>query len=463
MIVIIGAGTAGLTARREVARATQDYRLIDSGPLGTTCARVGCMPSKALIQIANDFHRRHKWKKTGLKGSDHLEVCLPEVLAHVRSLRDSFTGGVKKGMEDFQDKIISKKARFLDAHTLDLEGEKLEFERAIIATGSTPFIPDVWRPFKEQILTTDQLFEQKDLPQKIAVIGMGVIGLEIGQALSRLGIDVIAFGKKMSLGGFSDPKIGQLLYETISQELTFVDDKATPIGRTSKGQLILKALDQEYIVDIALLAVGRRPQLNIGLENLKIQLDHKGMPEIEMESFALKEAPHIFLVGDVNGVRPVLHEAADQGFVAGVNASSSQIKSYQQRAPLNITFCSPPLTSVGARYHELVEQKISFVEGRASLNHQGRAITKLDAHGEMVIYCHKKTGVFLGAELFCPESEHMGHLLALAITKKLDVFDLLTMPFYHPVLEEALRTAIRQAAQQTERAQNERIEELQRL
>lgn len=462
MIVIIGAGTAGLTAQREVAKVTQNYRVIDPGPLGTTCARIGCMPSKALIQIANDFHRRHKWKNTGIEGADHLHVNIPEVLAHVRKLRDGFTSGVTKGMKDFEDKLIRKKARFIDANTLDLEGETLGFDSAIIATGSSPFIPNEWSAFKDLVLTTDELFEQRDLPKKIAVVGMGVIGLEIGQALHRLGIEIIAFGKKSSLGGASEPQISELVYQTMNSELNFIDGKATPLRRTSSGQLVLEAQGQEFTVDKALLAVGRRARLDLGLENLGLKLDKKGMPEVELKNFSLKEAPHIYLVGDVNGIRPLLHEAADQGYIAGVNATSTQREYFQQRTPLSITFCDPPLTTVGSRFHELMAQELPLAVGRASLKNQGRALTKLEAHGEMAIFCHKQSGLLLGAELFCSQSEHLGHLLSLAITKSMTVYDLLTMPFYHPVLEEALRSAIRQAANQTDQAQKMRIEELRR-
>lgn len=462
MIVIIGAGTAGLTAQREVAKVTENYRLIDPGPLGTTCARVGCMPSKALIQIANDFHRRQKWKNTGIQGADHLHINMPEVLAHVRKLRDGFTGGVSKGMKSFEDKFIAKKARFIDTKTLDLEGEQLKFDRAIVATGSTPFIPDGWEMFRDLLLSTDELFEQKDLPKKIAVIGMGVIGLEIGQALHRLGIEIVAFGNKSSIGGASEPQISELVYQTITQELNFIDGVATPLRRNSNGQLVLTAQGQEFTVDKALLAVGRRPRLDLGLENLNIKLDKKGMPEVELKNFSLKEAPHIYFVGDVNGIRPLLHEATDQGFIAGVNATSTQKECFQQRTPLSITFCDPPLTTVGPRYQELIAQDLPMVIGRANLKNQGRALTKLEAHGEMAIFCHQESGQLLGAELFCPQSEHLGHLLSLAMTKNLSVYDLLTMPFYHPVLEEALRSALRQAANQTDQAKKMRIEELRR-
>ena len=114
-VAIIGAGTSGLSARREVARLTDSYVVIDEGELGTTCARVGCMPSKVLIQVAEDFHRRGHYDAIGITGGDSLAVDTTRVMSHVRSLRDRFVRGVRNDMESWiGDHLIRKRARFAD-------------------------------------------------------------------------------------------------------------------------------------------------------------------------------------------------------------------------------------------------------------------------------------------------------------------------------------------------------------
>ena len=105
-VAIIGAGTAGMTAFREVQKVTDDWVMIHSGPFGTTCARVGCMPSKLFIQAANDFHRRHKWNELGLHGADQLSVDWPAVMKRVQTFRDRFVGGVLKTIDSISNKII---------------------------------------------------------------------------------------------------------------------------------------------------------------------------------------------------------------------------------------------------------------------------------------------------------------------------------------------------------------------
>ena len=140
-VAIIGAGTSGLTARREVAKKTDNYVVIDDGPLGTTCARVGCMPSKVLIQVANDFYGRKRFSQMGIHGEESLSVDSKEVMNHVRSLRDRFVRAVKFPMAGWENKLIRGRATFVDANTLEVNGEKISAKKIVAATGSRPVIP----------------------------------------------------------------------------------------------------------------------------------------------------------------------------------------------------------------------------------------------------------------------------------------------------------------------------------
>ena len=464
MIAIIGAGTAGLTARREVARVTDDYVLIDPGPLGTTCARVGCMPSKAFIQVANDFHRRHHWQKMGISGADQAAVNSVEVMNHVRRHRDRFTGGTVKGMQGFDDHLIRKKARFIDAHTLDLEGETHHADKIIIATGSAPFIPPNWKAFESHLITTDSLFELDKLPKSMAILGLGIIGLELGLALSRLGVKVVSLGRDSQLGGASDPLVLASIKKILEPELNFQFGEIEILGINSKNQLEVKCGGNIFSVDKALVAIGRRPRLlDLQLENAGIKFDSRGMPDYDPCNFSLKDAPHLFLAGDVNAHRPLLHEASDQGFITGFSAASNgeSLPGFQTRTPLAVTFTEPQIASAGKRFVDLKAGE--FVIGTSDFGNQGRAVMMNASGGLIQLYADAKSGLVLGAELFTAESEHMAHLLAWSIQQNQTVFDLLRMPFYHPVLEEGLRSAIRHAADQVKGQDGKRFLELKQI
>lgn len=446
-VAIIGAGTAGLSARREIAKHTDDYLVIDDGVLGTTCARVGCMPSKVLLQIAEDFHRRHVLPTMGILGSEGLKVDDGKVLEHVRSLRDRFVRAVLHDMDSWRTRhLVQKKARFLDQHILALGDEKVEAERIIIATGSAPILPNSWRPYQKYLLDTDSFFESNTLPHTMAVVGLGVIGLEIGQALHRLGVKVLGLGQGKSLGGLSDPQLQAYTWDSLGREFPLHDGAVQKLSE-DKGQLLIETEQgRRFKVDRALIAVGRRPRLEgLGLKELGIQHSEQGIPVFDPQTLQIVGTP-LFLVGDANGDRPILHEAADEGRIAGFNSLQTTAHCMQRRVPFSITYCSPQIALVGQSYAQLVESGIDFVTGEQSFEGQGRAIVKHVEMGRIHVYAAKVDGRLLGAELFCPDAEHLAHLLAWSISARQSLGDLLNFPIYHPSLEEGLRSALRQAA-----------------
>lgn len=448
-IAIIGAGTAGLSARKEVARATDNYVVIDQGPLGTTCARVGCMPSKALIQTAKDFYRRRYFSESGISGSEKLTIDPPKVMAHVRKLRDYFIGHVLDEMEAWRgEHLIEARAAFDKDGNLTAGGETIRAKRVVIATGSSPITPPGWREdFGAYLYDTDTFFDLEDLPARVAVIGLGVIGAEMAQALARLGVKITAFDPTKSIGGLSNPELMELAVTALGKEFDIIHDRADL--QSSKNGITVSWSGGTREVDCVLLATGRKPNLaGLGLENLGVALDDKGMPEIDQQTLRVKGAP-IYIAGDATGDRPVLHEASDEGRIAGYNAVHDEDHEFERRVRTVITFCDPEIAIVGESHQQLKNRGADFVAGKASFKDQGRARVAHRLGGEVHVYAGKADGKIYGAEMFAPGSEHFAHLLASGIEAGATLNETLRMPFYHPVLEEGVRTALRDAAKQT--------------
>ena len=445
-VVIIGAGTAGLSALREVRKRTENFVLVNDGPYGTTCARVGCMPSKVLVEAANAFHARGKLDAFGIRGGDGLSVDLPAVLKRVRALRDHFVAGVLEVTADLGDRNIAGRARLLDEQTVQVGDRVLTARRIILATGARPVMPAAWQALGERVLTTDTLFEQPDLPRRIGVVGLGAIGIEMAQALARLGLEVTAFGRGEGLGVLSDPEVNAVLRTLLAKEFTLHTGADVELTAT-KGGLRLQAGANTAEVDAVLVAIGRRPNLDdLGLDALGIDLDERGLPPFDTRSLRIGDLP-IYLAGDANAHAPILHEAADEGYIAGRNAMQDLPECYRRRTPLGIVFSDPGTAFVGKRFADL---PTDVVIGKVDFTRQGRARAGQRNFGLLRVYAARADGKLLGAEMCAPSGEHLAHLLALAIDRGLTVFDLLRMPFYHPVIEEGLRTALRGISKQVD-------------
>jgi dihydrolipoamide dehydrogenase len=407
------------------------------------------MPSKVLIQVAKDFHRRHQFELEGIHGGDSLRLSRREVLAHVRRLRDRFVQSVVASFEPWKDKLICQRARFISSQVLQVGNEQIEAEAIVVATGSESILPPAWAQFQSRFLTSESIFEQQILPESLCVIGLGVIGLELGQALRRLGVNVEAVTVGKSLGGLSDPHLQDYALKIFRREFS-INPHGVNNLREEQNQLWVETDTGTIRTEQALVSIGRRPRLDhLGLEKLGFEFNANQQPDLEPGTFQIKGEP-IFLAGDVNDQRPVLHEAADEGRIAGYNAVrlGNSSACFQRRVPLTIVFCDPQIALVGQTYQELSQNQVDFVTGKMSFEGYGRAIIKLEEVGRIHIYAGRDRGQIFGAELFCPDAEHLAHQLAWVISLKLTVAQVLALPFYHPVTEEGLRSALRDAAAQ---------------
>lgn len=442
--VIVGAGTAGLSALREVRRHTEDFLLVNAGAWGTTCATTGCMPSKALIEAANAYHRRHAFDEFGIRGGEALHADIPSVLAHVRRLRDDFAESPAAVREKLGERAISGRARLAGPNRVEVDGRGIEARAIILAPGSRPIVPEAWHRFGDRILTTDTLFEQPDLPRRIAVVGLGFIGVELAQALARLGLDVTAFDAAETIAGLDDPAVFEVFCTELARDLSFHLGAAADLEET-EGGIRVSGGGESVETDAVLAAMGRSPNVaDLGLETLGVALDDKGMPEIDPETLRIGDLD-VFLAGDANGYRPLLHEAADDGFIAGRMAHPGAGAGGRcRRTALSITFSDPQLARVGPPLSELDGDAI--VTASTDYSRQGRARLANAAAGLLRIHADRDSGRLIAAEMCAPAAEHLAHLLALGIERGMTAADVLAMPVYHPVFEEGLRSALRELA-----------------
>jgi dihydrolipoamide dehydrogenase len=448
-VAVIGAGTAGLAAYRAAKAAGRSALLIEGGRHGTTCARVGCMPSKLLIAPAEALHGIERFAAFGLRLEGHVAVDGRAVMARVRRERDRFVGFVLQGVAAIPagDKLDGH-ARFVDERTLDVGGTRVQAKATVIATGSAPVYPASFAALGERLLTNETIFELEDLPESVAVFGPGVIGLELGQALARLGVRVKVFGRGGGVGPLSDPELIGEARKIFGAEF-YLDTDAHADVALDEGRVAVRYRGQDGAThreafEYLLAATGRAPNVrDLGLEHTGLARDALGVPRFDRETLQCGAAP-IFIAGDANADVPVLHEAADEGRIAGDNAARfPDTIAGVRRAPLSIVFTDPQIAVIGGGY--LRAREAVFVTGVVSFDDQGRSRVMQRNRGRLHVYADVESGEFLGAEMLGPDAEHLGHLLAWARQLNLTVAEMLKLPFYHPVVEEGLRTALRDA------------------
>jgi dihydrolipoamide dehydrogenase len=220
-----------------------------------------------------------------------------------------------------------------------------------------------------------------------------------------------------------------------------VDDKAQLTYVDRNGE---KKTEQ---FDYVLAATGRTPNVDkLALENTGIELDKHGVPLADPHTMQCSVS-NIFIAGDASNMVPLLHEASDQGTIAGANAGRyPDVRSGLRRAKIAAVFSDPQIAMVGETYQQITQRLGEcgcFEVGEVSFESQGRSRVILKNKGHMRLYAEQGSGLFIGAEFIGPQAEHIAHLLAWAVQNKMTVPQMLEMPFYHPVIEEGLRTALR--------------------
>lgn len=450
-VAIIGTGTAGMVAYREARKQTNSIALIEGGEYGTTCARVGCMPSKLLISAADAVHHAKQASLFGIN-IPNIDIDGKAVLERVRLERDRFVSFAVNDVESFDSEhIVRGYAHFKDDHTLLVNSDtEIKAKRIIIAVGSRPFISDTLQKAGKRLLSNDDIFELEDLPKSVLVSGTGVIGLELGQAFKRLGVDVTMVSRSKSIGGLVDDEIREYATTVFNKEIdlhfdTNINDIVEHDDYVDISMTDANGTVHTKHVEFVIAAIGRISNVDkLALENTSINLNKRGLPEFNHQTMQTS-VPHIFIAGDANNELPLLHESADEGYFAGKNAGSyPTIAPGKRRFPLGIIFSDPQIASIGLRKNKL--QDGEYIESSVSFENQGRSRVLGVNKGLLKIYIDNKTSVFLGAEMFGPSAEHIGHLLSWAGQQGLTVKEILAMPFYHPVIEEAVRTVFRNAS-----------------
>lgn len=434
-VIILGTGSAALSAASEVRQVTDNFIIASNGVYGTTCIRAGCMPSNVLVQGAELYHQRRLMEDYGMTGAETLPLDSAVLLDKVRAMREHFLKYVLKYTHTFDDWIVEGDVRFHAPNEIAINGVHYRARHVVLATGSTPIIPVECQGIsQERIITSDTLFELERLPESIGVVGLSVLGAEMALALARLGIRVTALHDSDLIGGLSDPVVSEYALNRLRGEMDIHIKDC--VSFEEKGGRVRITCSSPVEVDALFVAMSREANLDhLGLAELGVIAPDMPVIDFDPETMQIRGFP-IFVAGDVKLGRSILNEAVDEGRIAGYNAARETPVRFRRRTRLQISHTEPAIAVIGMPYEEVNRESAAI--GEYTYDDQGRAKIMGEAAGMLRVYTDEKSGVLLGAEIFAPRGEHLAHELAWIIDRKLTVFDALQLPFYHPSLEEGL-------------------------
>jgi dihydrolipoamide dehydrogenase len=450
-LVVIGAGPGGYVAAIRAAQLGLKTACVEKRKtLGGTCLNVGCIPSKALLEVSHKFHDAgHQFEKLGIEVSSP-KIDVKKLLANKNEIVSGLTGGISGLFKKNKITSIEGAAKFLDKNTIEVtktdgSKEKISALNFIIATGSeVTNLPGVEIDEKVIISSTGALDLEK-VPDKMIVIGAGVIGLELGSVWGRFGaeIEVIEYLDKITPS--MDAEVSRN-FQRILEKQGFkfrLSTKVVSVKKDTKGAVVeiesvADGKKETLSADVVLVAIGRRPNTqNLGLENVGIKTNQRGF----IENHHLRTSvENIFAIGDVTTGAMLAHKAEDEG-VAVAEIIAGQKGHVNYDVIPNVIYTYPEVASVGKTEEELKNANIAYKVGKFSMMANSRARATGDDQGFVKILADEKTDRILGAHIIGREAGNTIHEIVVAMEFGGSAEDLARTCHAHPTYNEAVKEA----------------------
>ena len=438
--MIIGGGSAGYAAARTARDAGADVGIVDAGPLGGLCILRGCMPTKAILRSSNILALMRRDAEFGLRAQDP-RGDLAAILRRKDRLIAEFAADRIADLRDDRFTLYEDHASFIGPREIATGDQRLRFESAIIATGSVPSRVPV--PGLEEVgyLTSDEILSRSDQPASLIVLGGGPVAVELAQFFQRLGTQVSLIQRSEQILSDADEDLaraveGRFLQEGMHLFTGTCLERVEPDGQRKRVRFRRGTEEMSVAAEQILQALGRRPNIDgLGLEAAGVETRGGGiLVDAEMRT----SQPHIFAVGDVNGVHEIVHIAIEQGEIAAHNATHPERPPHRMddRLTTQIVFTEPQLASLGLSENQCREQRLPYLKAQHPFDDHGKSLCLGDSDGHVKLLCEPRRGTLLGAHIVGPDASELIHELVAVMYFHGTVADLARIPHYHPTLAE---------------------------
>jgi dihydrolipoamide dehydrogenase len=445
-VVVLGAGVGGYVAAIRSAQLGLKTAVVEERYWGGVCLNVGCIPSKALLRNAELAHIFTKEAKSyGIKVDGKISLDYGEAYRRSRKVADGRVKGVHFLMKKNGITEVQGHGTFIDANTIEVDGERITFDHCIIAAGAKPrLLPGTAK--SDRVVTYEEQILAEDVPQSIVIAGAGAIGVEFAYVLHNYGV-------KVTIVEFLDRMV-PLEDEEVSAELfkryrrlgidVLLSTRVESIEETSSGVRATVSKDGKQQVleaDKVLQAIGFQPNISgYGLENTGVEVSDRGA--ITIDGRGRTNVPHIFAIGDVTAKLMLAHASESMGIVAAETIAGAETMELDFVMIPRATYCQPQIASFGWTEAQARERGFDVKVAKFPFTANGKAHGLGDTAGFVKILSDAKYGELLGAHLIGPDVTELLPELTLAQQWDLTVTEVARNVHAHPTLGEAVKEAI---------------------
>ncbi len=441
-LIIIGSGAGGGVAAHILAGQHKKVAIIEADTIGGECPNYGCVPTKALLQAAEAYQTAKHAGQFGVKTSS---LTFNYSAINTWRVKVVFRTGVEDGREAYKSDgitVLRGHAHFLSPWQISLSDKRYTARNFLIATGTRNVVPPIEGLKETGFITFREAIALKSPPKSIFIIGGGAIGCEFAQLFWSFESKVHIADFDKHLLAREDAEVGELLGALFEQRGigVHVSSKVLNVSGTKGNKTVTLETNgkrHSVVVEEVLLAAGKAPNLDLGLDNAGVEYDRRGLKVNRHMQTSVK---HIYAAGDVVGPYMFTHTATYQSRIAAHNMYQRKKVSADYRAIPRCIFVDPEIASVGPGEQELRDKGIKLQIGTAEISIIGRSNTSNESTGFVkVIASH--TGVLLGASIVSPRAGEMIHELTLAVHKGLKARDIVETLHAFPTWSEAVRIA----------------------
>ena len=445
-VAIIGAGPAGYTAAIRIAQQGKKVHIIDKGTFGGTCLHHGCIPTKALIWAASAYHDMKKFSEYGIS-CDNLKMDMKKTQAWKKEIINKLNAGVQTLLKKNNVKIIQAEAFFEESNKLKLKSVKedikletnaLEFNKCIIATGSTERLLKNVQVDGKRIITSYHAIELEEIPESILIIGGGYIGIEISQLLSKIGTKVIIIETQDNILSLVDDDISKVVKDDIIEKGGEIYTNSKVLSCVNEGDFVSTSVEtadgiKKFKTTHSLLSIGRIPETSsLKLENTRITLTNQGFIETN-ENFRTKDK-RIYAIGDAIGGVMLAHKAAYEAKV--VSDIICGEKTLKDALVPYVIFSSPEISGVGLSEKEATKKGIKYNVKTYHHNILGKVMIIGEKHAFIkILYDDDKN--ILGINVIGPRAADIIGEAVVAMEMGATIEDLAMIIHPHPTVVEA--------------------------